>query len=112
LVSEGFYDDLAFHRVVPGVLIEGGDPRGDGFGGPGYSIPCEDGSRRYTQGSLGMTLSGRDTGGSQFFITYAEQPSLDGDPTLFAQVISGMDVLSALQPGDRIERIELSGDRD
>jgi cyclophilin family peptidyl-prolyl cis-trans isomerase len=108
LVAEGFYAGLSFHRVVPGFLAQAGDPRGDGYGGPGAVIPCEDGPTRYRRGSVGMALSGRDTGGSQFFITYSDQPHLDGDYTRFAQIVSGMEALESLQPGDLIIRIGLS----
>ena len=71
LARRGFYDGLSFHRVVPGFVIQGGDPRGDGNGGPGYTMRCELGRSAYGRGTVGMALSGKDTGGSQFFITLA-----------------------------------------
>ena len=77
-------------------------PRGDGAGGPGYTIPCEIGMRRYDTGVLGMALSGRDTGGSQFFFTHAPAPHLDGRYTAFGEVTSGLDVVDALVEGDVI----------
>ncbi len=102
LVKRHFYDSLTFHRVVPGFVVQGGDPRGDGSGGPGYTIPCEINQHRYQAGTVGMALSGRDTGGSQFFISTTAQPHLDGRYTAFGELISGLDVAVRLLPGDRI----------
>ena len=102
LAKKRFYDKLTFHRVVPDFVSQGGDPRGDGAGGPGYMIPCEIGMRRYGEGVLGMALSGRDTGGSQFFFTHSPQPHLDGRYTAFGEVVSGLDVVTALVEGDVI----------
>ncbi len=102
LARKKFYDTLAFHRVVPDFVSQGGDPRGDGAGGPGYMIPCEIGMRRYGEGVMGMALSGRDTGGSQFFFTQAPEPHLDGRYTAFGEVVSGLDVVDALVEGDLI----------
>jgi cyclophilin family peptidyl-prolyl cis-trans isomerase len=102
LARKRFFDKLTFHRVVPDFVSQGGDPRGDGAGGPGYNIPCEIGMRRYGEGVLGMALSGRDTGGSQFFFTHAPEPHLDGRYTAFGEVVSGMDVVSTLVEGDVI----------
>jgi cyclophilin family peptidyl-prolyl cis-trans isomerase len=107
LARRGFYDGLVFHRVVPGIVIQGGDPRGDGSGGPGYTIRCEVGERPYGRGAVGMALSGKDTGGSQFFITHSPQPHLDGGYTLFGSVAEGMDVVEKIRPGDVIERVEI-----
>jgi cyclophilin family peptidyl-prolyl cis-trans isomerase len=107
LVRRGFYDGLAFHRVVPGFVAQGGDPRGDGSGGPGYSLRCEIGRRRYLAGGVGMALSGKDTGGSQFFVTLAPQPHLDGRYTLFGQVFEGLDAVLGLVEGDRMLKVEL-----
>jgi cyclophilin family peptidyl-prolyl cis-trans isomerase len=103
----GFYNGLAFVRVVPNFVIQGGDPRGDQNGGPGYQIRDEINLRRYQTGSVGMALSGKDTGGSQFFITHSPQPHLDGGYTIFGQVIEGMDVVNRIARGDRIERVEI-----
>jgi cyclophilin family peptidyl-prolyl cis-trans isomerase len=102
LAKKKFYDKLTFHRVVPDFVSQGGDPRGDGAGGPGYLIPCEIGMRRYDEGVMGMALSGRDTGGSQFFFTHAPEPHLDGRYTAFGDVVSGLDVVGALVEGDVI----------
>lgn len=102
LVRKKFYDKLAFHRVVPNFVSQGGDPRGDGAGGPGYMIPCEIGMRRYAEGVMGMALSGRDTGGSQFFFTHAPEPHLDGRYTAFGEIVSGLDVAVSLVEGDLI----------
>ena len=105
LARRGFYDGLTFHRVEPGFVVQGGCPRGDGNGGPGYALRCEITRRSYARGSVGMALSGKDTGGSQFFITLAPQPHLDGGYTLFGQVAAGMDAVDKLRPGDLIEHV-------
>jgi len=107
LARRGFYDGLTFHRVVSTFVIQGGCPRGDGNGGPGYSLRCEIGQRPYGRGMVGMALSGKDTGGSQFFITLAPAPHLDGGYTLFGSVVSGMDVVDRIRPGDVIDRIDV-----
>jgi cyclophilin family peptidyl-prolyl cis-trans isomerase/HEAT repeat protein len=107
LARRGFYDGLTFHRVEPGFVVQGGCPRGDGNGGPGYTLRCEIGQRPYGRGAVGMALSGKDTGGSQFFITLSPQPHLDGGYTLFGSVVAGMDVVEKLRPGDVIERVEV-----
>ena len=102
LVRKKFYDKLVFHRVVPNFVSQGGDPRGDGAGGPGYMIPCEINLRRYGEGTMGMALSGRDTGGSQFFFTHAPEPHLDGRYTTFGEIVSGLEVATSLVEGDVI----------
>jgi cyclophilin family peptidyl-prolyl cis-trans isomerase len=102
LVRRRFYDGLTFHRVVPGYVSQGGDPRGDGSGGPGYMIPCEINPRRYDQGVMGMALAGRDTGGSQFFFAHVPTPQLDGRYTAFGEIIEGLDVAVDLVEGDVI----------
>jgi HEAT repeat protein/cyclophilin family peptidyl-prolyl cis-trans isomerase len=107
LARQGFYDGLVFHRVEPGFVVQGGCPRGDGNGGPGYSLRCEITRRSYGRGAVGMALSGKDTGGSQFFITLQPQPQLDGGYTLFGQVVAGLDVVERIRPGDAIERVEV-----
>ncbi|AKF11450.1 Peptidyl-prolyl cis-trans isomerase [Sandaracinus amylolyticus] len=104
LVRAGFYDGLTFHRVVPAFVVQGGDPRGDGYGGPGWSQRCEDHRATYDRGVVGMALAGRDTGGSQFFITHSPQPHLDARYTAFGRVTSGMDAVDRIQPGDHIRR--------
>jgi len=105
LAESGFYDGLTFHRVVPGFVIQGGDPTASGWGGPGYAIRCEINDLRYDAGVVGMALAGKDTGGSQFFITLSPQPHLDGGYTAFGRVIDGAEALEAVQIGDRIVRI-------
>jgi cyclophilin family peptidyl-prolyl cis-trans isomerase/HEAT repeat protein len=102
LARSGWYADTRFHRVVPNFVIQDGDPRGDGNGGPGWAIRDEFNRRRYDRGAVGMALSGPETGGSQYFITHAPQPHLDGHYTVFGHVRSGWDVLDALVQGDRI----------
>ncbi len=105
LAGQGFFDGLAFHRVVPDFVVQGGDPKGDGSGGPGYSIRDEINRLRYDRGVVGMALAGPDTGGSQFFITLSPQPHLDGGYTAFGEVIAGAEVLDQIRLGDRIEKI-------
>lgn len=105
LARRGYFDRLAFHRVVANFVIQGGDPRGDGEGGPGYQIRCEVNTRPYLRGTLGMALSGKDTGGSQFFITHSSQPHLDGGYTVFGQVRKGIEVVDQITRGDRISGI-------
>lgn len=107
LARGGFFDGATFHRVVPNFVIQGGDPRGDGEGGPGYQIRCEVNTRPYARGAVGMALSGKDTGGSQFFITHSPQPHLDGGYTVFGQVIGGMGVVDRIDRGDVIRRVEI-----
>jgi len=107
LARKGFFNNLTFHRVVPNFVIQGGDPRGDGEGGPGYQIRCEINTRPYIRGAVGMALSGKDTGGSQFFITHSPQPHLDGGYTIFGQVISGMEIVDRITRGDMIRKVEI-----
>jgi cyclophilin family peptidyl-prolyl cis-trans isomerase/HEAT repeat protein len=107
LARSGFFDAVAIHRVVPDFVAQGGDPRGDGEGGPGYTIRDEINTRPYLRGTVGMALDGPDTGGSQFFITHSPQPHLDGRYTAFGHVVSGMDVVDHLVPGDVIQRIRI-----
>jgi cyclophilin family peptidyl-prolyl cis-trans isomerase len=103
LVEKGFYDGVGFHRVLKNFMAQGGDPKGDGSGGPGYHIFCEcykPDYRRHFRGALSMAHAGRDTGGSQFFITFLPTPSLNGKHTCFGRVIEGMEVLTKLQRRD------------
>ena len=100
LVQKGFYDGLTFHRVIAGFMAQGGDPKGNGTGGPDYSIPCEcyqPDHRLHFRGVISMANAGRDTGGSQFFITFVPTQHLDGKHTVFGRVISGMDVLAKIE---------------
>ncbi|MBL8192021.1 MAG: peptidylprolyl isomerase [Acidobacteria bacterium] len=107
LARKGYFNGVTFHRVVPNFVIQGGDPRGDGEGGPGYQIRCEVNTRAYGRGAVGMALSGKDTGGSQFFITHSPQPHLDGGYTVFGQVTKGMEVVDRIARGDAIKRITI-----
>lgn len=104
LVDKGFYNGTAFHRVLPGFMAQGGDPKGDGSGGPGYTIPCEcyeSNHRLHFRGSLSMAKQeARDTGGSQFFLTFAPTGHLDGKHTVFGRIVEGLDVLTKLQRRD------------
>jgi cyclophilin family peptidyl-prolyl cis-trans isomerase/HEAT repeat protein len=107
LAKEKFYDGLTFHRVVPDFVIQGGDPRGDGWGGPGFAIRSEWSLINFVRGSVGLASSGKDTEGCQFFITHVPTPHLDGRYTVFATVSSGMEVVDKIQVGDRILSVEL-----
>ena len=105
LARKNFFKGLTFHRVVPDFVAQGGDPRGDGEGGPGYTVRCEVNHRVYARGVVGMALSGKDTGGSQFFVTAAPQPHLDGKYTAFGEVVKGQEIVDALLEGDKIVEI-------
>lgn len=107
LARRGFYDGLTFHRVEPGFVIQGGGPRGDGYGGPGYALRSEVTRRPFGLGSVGLADAGPDTGGSQFFITLSPQPHLDGRYTRFGTVVAGHEVLDLIRPEDEIERIQV-----
>jgi peptidylprolyl isomerase len=118
LAQQHFYDGLTFHRVVPSFVAQGGDPKGDGSGGPGYTIPDEKSPLLHDTGAVAMAkTSAPNSAGSQFYITMAPQPALDGKYTVFGQVTSGMDVVnqltprdpaSATTPGDKIVSITIS----
>lgn len=107
LINKGYYDGLTFHRVIPNFVIQGGCPKGDGTGGPGYSIKCETkgNPRKHGRGALSMAHAGKDTGGSQFFITHSPQPHLDGVHTVFGQVIEGMDVVNKIKAKDLMKKV-------
>lgn len=107
LVRRNYFRGVQLHRVVPDFVVQDGDPRGDGEGGPGYTIRDEINQRPYLRGTVGMALDWADTGGSQFFITHSPQPHLDGRYTVFGQVVAGMDVVDRLQQWDTIERIRV-----
>ncbi|MEO8502291.1 MAG: peptidylprolyl isomerase [Acidobacteriota bacterium] len=109
LAGQGYFDGLTFHRVVPDFVAQAGDPRGDGSGGPGFTIRDELNRLRYRRGAVGMALSGPDTGGSQFFLTLTAQPHLDGGYTIFGDVVSGMDVADRLEQGDKILHATIVG---
>ena len=107
LARRGYFDGQRFHRVVPNFVVQAGDPRGDGNGGPGYAIRDELNPHRYERGTLGMALSGPNTGGSQWFVTHSAQPHLDGGYTVFGALRQGGDVLDRIVQGDRIVRITI-----
>ncbi len=107
LTRTGFFNGLRWHRVVANFVAQTGDPRGDGIGGPGFSIVDELSPLPFTRGTVGMALSWADTGGSQFFIAHSPQPHLDGRYTVFGQVVKGMEVVDRLGPDDVIERIRI-----
>lgn len=105
LVREGFYDGVTFHRVIPGFMAQAGDPAGDGTGGPGYRFGDEFSDRTHGAGALSMANAGPSTNGSQFFITYAPQPHLDGRHSVFGRLVGGADVLESLVNGDVMIRV-------
>ena len=105
LVERRYFDGTRWHRVVPNFVVQDGDPRGDGWGGPGFVLRDEINPVRYETGRVGMALSGPDTGGSQYFITHSAQPHLDGIYTIFGRVVAGVPVLNAIGQGDRIRSI-------
>ncbi|HYK82242.1 MAG TPA: peptidylprolyl isomerase [Gemmatimonadales bacterium] len=105
LVDRRYFDGSRWHRVVPNFVVQDGDPRGDGWGGPGFVLRDEVNPTRYDTGTVGLALSGPDTGGSQFFITHSAQPHLDGTYTVFGQVRAGFDVLEGIAQGDPIRSI-------
>ncbi|HEX4805645.1 MAG TPA: peptidylprolyl isomerase [Conexibacter sp.] len=120
LASEGFYDGIIFHRIIPDFMIQGGCPQGTGTGGPGYTFEDEINSHKIVRGTLAMANAGPNTNGSQFFLVTAEAtPWLDGRHTAFGRVVDGMDTVDKIEgvetgPGDRpidpptIERVELA----
>ncbi|WP_099362661.1 peptidylprolyl isomerase [Fredinandcohnia onubensis] len=109
LANEGFYNGLTFHRVIPGFVAQGGCPRGNGTGGPGYSIKCEtEGNpHKHVAGSLSMAHAGKDTGGSQFFIVHEPQPHLDGVHTVFGQVVEGLESVYRIKQGDVMKEVKV-----
>ena len=111
LANDGFYNGLSFHRVIPNFVVQAGCPKGDGTGGPGYTIPCETqgGNQRHDRGVLSMAHAGRNTGGSQFFICHSRDNTahLDGNHTCFGRVSTGLDVLDSILPGDKIIEIKV-----
>lgn len=109
LARQQFYDGLTFHRVIANFVIQGGCPRGDGTGGPGYTIKCEtdNNPHKHLRGSLSMAHAGKDTGGSQFFICHTPQPHLDGKHTVFGQLVDGFDVLDAVRAGDHMTTVTI-----
>ena len=112
LATEGFYDGVTFHRVIPGFMAQGGDPTGTGMGGPGYTFANEITEHKHVTGTLSMAHSALpDSNGSQFFICYVPQPALDGGYSVFGQLIDGMDVLESITPRDPTQNPQFEGDR-
>ena len=107
LARQDFFNGVAIHRVVADFVVQDGDPRGDGEGGPGYTIRDEINERPYLRGTVGMALDWEDTGGSQFFITHSPQPHLDGRYTVFGHVVDGMAVVDQIQPWDIVRRVRI-----
>ena len=108
LSKKGFYDGLTFHRVVPGFVAQGGDPKGDGTGGPGYTLKAEFNKRKHVRGTVAMARSQHpDSAGSQFYICLAPAPHLDGNYAVFGQVTKGMEVLDGIRVGDRMKTVRI-----
>ena len=107
LARQGYFGGVAIHRVVPDFVMQDGDPRGDGEGGPGFTIRDELNERPFVRGTVGIALDWADTGGSQFFIMHSPQPHLDAKYTVFGEVVSGMDVVDKLQQGDLIRGVRV-----
>ncbi|HTL12470.1 MAG TPA: peptidylprolyl isomerase [Bdellovibrionota bacterium] len=111
LVGQGFYNGLVFHRVVPGFVIQGGDPQGNGTGGSGQHLKAEFNKRQHRTGAVAMARAADpDSADSQFYITLAPQPNLDGGYTVFGQVIEGMDVVERIRPGDPMSAVFVETD--
>lgn len=110
LIDSKFFSGLTFHRVAPNFVIQGGDPRGDGWGGPGYAVRSEFSLLKYKRGMVGVASAGKDTEGCQFFITHCSTPHLDGRYTIFGEVIEGMEVVDEIQIGDDIVSVEVVAD--
>jgi peptidyl-prolyl cis-trans isomerase B (cyclophilin B) len=109
LARKGFYNGLTFHRVVPDFVVQGGCPRGNGTGDPGYTIPAEFSQKKHVRGTVAMARSqDPDSAGSQFYITYGATPHLDGSYTVFGQVVSGMEHVDAIKVGDRMRSVTIT----
>lgn len=111
LANDGFYNGLAFHRVIPGFVAQGGCPQGTGTGGPGYTIKCEvvDNPNKHQRGALSMAHAGRNTGGSQFFIVHDRKTTahLDGNHTVFGLILSGEEFIDAIGQGDKMKEVKV-----
>ncbi len=108
LADSGFYDGLVFHRIIQGFMAQGGDPAGDGTGGPGWTIDNESNQLSHEAGTLSMANAGMDTGGSQFFLCHMPQQHLNGRHTVFGKITSGFDVLTRLEKGDPILSVKVT----
>ncbi len=111
LARQGYYDGTTFHRVIPGFMVQGGDPTGTGRGGPGYRFDDEFTEHTHVAGTLSMANAGPDTNGSQFFICYTPQHGLDGKHSVFGQLVEGMDVLNDITPRDPAQNPQFEGDK-
>jgi len=108
LAKKGFYNGLSFHRVVPDFVVQGGCPKGDGTGGPGYQIKAEFNKQKHVRGSVAMARSQHpDSAGSQFYITYGATPHLDNNYTVFGKVVAGMDEVDRIKQGDRMTSVTI-----
>jgi cyclophilin family peptidyl-prolyl cis-trans isomerase len=108
LAKKGFYDNLTFHRVVPDFVVQGGCPKGNGTGGPGYTIPAEFNTQKHVRGTVAMARSQHpDSAGSQFYICYGPTPHLDGNYTVFGKVTSGMEHVDRIKQGDRMKSVTI-----
>ena len=106
LAKKGFYDGLTFHRVVPDFVVQGGCPKGNGTGGPGYQIKAEFNKQKHVRGSVAMARSQHpDSAGSQFYITYGATPHLDNNYTVFGKVVSGMEHVDRIKQGDKMKTV-------
>ncbi|MDD5629298.1 MAG: peptidylprolyl isomerase, partial [Elusimicrobia bacterium] len=107
-VRSGLYDGSVWHRVVSNFVVQGGDPRGSGWGDAGFSLRDEISRLRFERGTVGMPKAGKDTGGCQLFITHLPAPHLDGRYTVFGRVTRGLDAVDRIEPGDRILKARIS----
>ena len=108
LAKKGFYDGLTFHRVIPGFMAQGGDPKGTGTGGPGYTIKDEFNKRKHVRGTVAMARTNApNSAGSQFYICFAPQAHLDGQYTVFGQVTSGMEAVDKIKVGDKMKTVKI-----
>jgi peptidyl-prolyl cis-trans isomerase B (cyclophilin B) len=109
LANSGFYNGLTFHRVEPGFVVQGGDPNGDGTGGPGYKIKAEFNQRKHITGTVAMARASQpDSAGSQFYICLAPAPFLDNQYTVFGQVTDGMDLVQRIRRGDKMTSVKVT----
>jgi peptidyl-prolyl cis-trans isomerase B (cyclophilin B) len=108
LAKQGFYNGLTFHRVVPDFVVQGGCPKGNGTGGPGWTVPAEFNKQKHLRGSVAMARSQHpDSAGSQFYICYGPTPHLDNNYTVFGQVTSGMEHVDRIKQGDRMKMVDI-----
>jgi peptidyl-prolyl cis-trans isomerase B (cyclophilin B) len=108
LAKKGFYNNLTFHRVVPDFVVQGGCPKGNGTGGPGYTIPAEFNKQKHVRGTVAMARSqDPNSAGSQFYICYGATPHLDGNYTVFGKITSGMEHVDRIKQGDRMKSVAI-----